>query len=91
MCRPLPAAFHHQARVVDRRNASGSVPNFSKFANYSWTIAASSSGVQNFATNKFVLDTSSFSNDFSGGSFSLTSDGNSLQFATRRQCWFHRH
>jgi len=59
-------------------NAPGPVPNFYKFANYSWTIAISSGGVQNFATNEFVLDASSFSNDFSGGVFSLTSDGNSL-------------
>lgn len=59
-------------------NAPGPVPNFNKFANYSWTIATSSGGVQNFATNEFVLDTASFSNDFSGGAFSLTSDGNSL-------------
>ena len=59
-------------------NAPGPVPNFTKFANYSWTIATSSGGVQNFATNEFVLDASSFSNDFSGGAFSLTSDGRSL-------------
>lgn len=59
-------------------NTPGTVPNFNKFANYSWTIATSSGGVQNFAANDFVLDTSSFSNDFSGGNFNLTSDGNSL-------------
>ena len=59
-------------------NSSGSVSNFSKFTDYTWTIATSSSGIQNFATNEFVLDTSSFSNDFSGGTFSLTSDGSSL-------------
>jgi autotransporter-associated beta strand protein len=59
-------------------NAHGPVPNFSKFASYSWTITTSSGGVQNFATNEFILDTSSFSNDFSGGIFSLTSDNNSL-------------
>ncbi len=59
-------------------NSPGVLPNFSKFANYSWTIAPSSGGVQNFAANEFVLDTSSFSNDFSGGSFSVTSDGASL-------------
>jgi fibronectin-binding autotransporter adhesin len=59
-------------------NTPGMVPDFNKFADYSWTIATSSGGVQNFATNKFLLDTSSFSNDFSGGTFSLTSDGNSL-------------
>jgi hypothetical protein len=59
-------------------NTPGPVPNFSKFASYSWMIATSSGGVQNFATNEFILDTSSFSNDFSGGVFSLTSDGNSL-------------
>jgi autotransporter-associated beta strand protein len=59
-------------------NMPGPVPNFNKFASYSWTIATSSGGVQNFATNEFVLDAPSFSNDFSGGSFSLTSDGSSL-------------
>jgi autotransporter-associated beta strand protein len=59
-------------------NAPGPMPNFNKFANYSWTIATSSGGVQNFATNEFILDTSSFSNDFSGGAFGLTSDGTSL-------------
>jgi hypothetical protein len=59
-------------------NTPGPVPNFSKFADYSWMIATSSGGVQNFATNEFVLDTSSFSNDFSGGTFGLTSDGSSL-------------
>jgi autotransporter-associated beta strand protein len=59
-------------------NAPGPVPNFNKFASYSWTIATSSGGVQNFATNEFALDTSSFSNDFSGGDFSLTTAGNSL-------------
>jgi fibronectin-binding autotransporter adhesin len=59
-------------------NASGPVPNFDKFDSSSWTIATISGGVQNFATNKFILDTSSFSNDFSGGVFSLTSDGNSM-------------
>jgi len=71
-------SFHHQAGIVDRGNSPGPVPNFNKFASYSWTIATSSGGVQNFATNEFILDTSSFSNDFSGGTFSLTSDGSSL-------------
>ena len=59
-------------------NTPGPVPAFNKFASYSWTIAASSGGVQNFAPNNFVLDTASFSNDFSGGLFSLTVEGNSL-------------
>ncbi len=38
-------------------DAPGLVPAFNKFASYSWTIAASSGGVQNFAPNNFVLDT----------------------------------
>jgi autotransporter-associated beta strand protein len=59
-------------------NTPGPVPNFSRFANYTWTIATCSGGLQNFATNEFVLDASSFSNDFSGGTFNLTSDGSSL-------------
>ena len=59
-------------------NAPGPVPNFNKFSSYSWTIATSSGGVQNFATNSVVLDVSAFSNDFSGGAFSLVNQGNSL-------------
>ena len=59
-------------------NTPGLVPDFSKFTDYFWTIATISGGVQNFATNKFVVDASSFSNDFSGGTFSLISDGSSL-------------
>ena len=59
-------------------NMPGPMPTFNKFASYSWTIATSAGGVQNFATNECVLDASSFSNDFSGGIFSLISDGSSL-------------
>jgi len=59
-------------------NTPGPAPNFSKFASCSWKIATSFGGVQNFSTNAFILDTSSFSNDFIGGTFSLASDGNSL-------------
>ena len=58
-------------------NTPGLVPDFNKFTGYSWTIATASGGVLNFATNNFVLDASSFSNDLSGG-FSLVTQGNSL-------------
>jgi autotransporter-associated beta strand protein len=59
-------------------NAPGPLATFSKFANYTWTIATVSGGVSNFATNVFALDTSAFGNDFTGGAFSLARAGNNL-------------
>lgn len=59
-------------------NSPGLLTNFNKFANYTWTIATTSGGVSNFATSKFASDTSTFSNDFSGGVFSLAVAGNNL-------------
>jgi hypothetical protein len=59
-------------------NTPGSLPGFNKYGNYSWTIATTPGGVSNFATNKFAVDTSTFSNDFSGGAFSLAMAGNNL-------------
>jgi autotransporter-associated beta strand protein len=59
-------------------NAPGPLAGFNKFTNNTWTIATASGGVSNFATNKFVLDTSAFSNDCSGGAFALAVAGNNL-------------
>jgi len=59
-------------------NTPGRLANFNKFANCAWTIAMASGGVTNFATNKFTVDTSCFSNDLSGGVFSLAVAGNNL-------------
>lgn len=51
-------------------NTPGPLAGFNPFACYTWTIASASS-VQNFATNKFLLDTSAFSNDWSRGGFTV--------------------
>jgi autotransporter-associated beta strand protein len=59
-------------------NTPGPLSGFNKHANDTWTLATAAAGVLNFAANEFILDTSLFSNDFSGGTFSLASDGNSL-------------
>jgi autotransporter-associated beta strand protein len=59
-------------------NTPGLLANFNKFANYTWTIATASGSVSNFAANKFALDASAFSNDWSGGSFALAQAGNNL-------------
>ena len=59
-------------------NTPGPVANFSKFSNNTWSLVTASSGVMNFDTSKFAVDTSSFSNDWSGGSFALAVVGNDL-------------
>jgi autotransporter-associated beta strand protein len=60
-------------------NTLGLMANFNKALNYSWPIATASGGITNFNTNNFILNTSSFSNDFSSaGAFSLDVIGKSL-------------
>jgi autotransporter-associated beta strand protein len=59
-------------------NTAGPMANFNKYANDNWTIATASSGITNFSTNVFSLDTSGFANDFSGGRFALAVSGNNL-------------
>ena len=56
----------------------GLVANFNKFSNNTWSLVTASGGVMNFDTSKFVVDTSSFSNDWSGGSFALAVVSNDL-------------
>jgi autotransporter-associated beta strand protein len=72
------APFTVKLASLTAGNTPGPLGSFNKFRNYTWTIATASGGVQNFATNSFALDTSSFSNDFSGGAFSLAVAGNNL-------------
>jgi len=60
-------------------NTPGAMPGFNKFANYNWTIATASGGVQNLTAGNCVVNTSSFNNDFSGGSFSVTNEGNAIE------------
>jgi hypothetical protein len=54
--------------------------NFNRDANYSWTIATTSRGVIEFSEDKFVVDTTQFTNDLGGGGFlvTLSQDGTSV-------------
>jgi hypothetical protein len=45
---------------------------------YTWTLATAADGVLGFAADKFVVDTSAFTNDLAGGTFTVTSDGYSV-------------
>jgi autotransporter-associated beta strand protein len=47
-------------------NSPGELAGFNPYASYTWLIVTASGNVQNFATNRFVLDTSGFSNRFNG-------------------------
>lgn len=58
--------------------APGPVTNFNKFTAYAWTIATASAGLLNFATNKFTFDTAAFASDFTGGTWSVATNGNAL-------------
>jgi hypothetical protein len=59
---------------------TGLAANFNSQSNYTWTIATTTRGVENFATNKIVVDTSAFTNDLAGGYFKvvLSNDGGSV-------------
>lgn len=59
-------------------NLPGPLFGFDKTASNSWVIASASGGVLNFAPVKFAVNPAYFSNDFSGGSFSVALQGNSL-------------
>jgi fibronectin-binding autotransporter adhesin len=59
-------------------NAPGPLFGFDKTMSYSWIIASASDGVLNFAPAKLSVNTASFSNDFSGGSFGVALQGNSI-------------
>jgi hypothetical protein len=55
------------------------VTNFNAGSNYAWIIAAAAGGIANFSADKFAVDVSAFQNDLAGGSFSVQTNGNSLQ------------
>ncbi len=64
--------------TLDQTNAPGPAAGFNSLASYRWTLAATTGGIVNFDPAAFLLDTSAFSNDFSGGSFLLTVSSNAL-------------
>jgi autotransporter-associated beta strand protein len=59
-------------------NSPGPLTGFDKTISNSWAIASAAGGVLNFAPVKFTVNTALFSNDFSGGNFSVALQGNSL-------------
>jgi autotransporter-associated beta strand protein len=58
--------------------APGPLAGFNNQSNYQWTVAATTSGIQNFNPAAFAIDTTGFSNALSGGVFSLAQSGNAL-------------
>jgi len=52
-------------------NTAGDVVNFDYAANYSYTIASTTGGIIGFDADAFMLNTSGFTNDLAGGSWSL--------------------
>ncbi len=63
--------------TLTTNDAPGPVIGFSSSNNYAWTIATASAGILNFDPAAFIVDTSTFSNEFVG-TFAVTSNGNSL-------------
>jgi fibronectin-binding autotransporter adhesin len=60
--------------------SSAAVTNFNMNQNWLWTIASGGSAVTNFAADKFVIDTSQFTDDNAvNGSFSIEASGGDLR------------
>jgi hypothetical protein len=58
--------------------APGLAANFDNNTGYTWTIATTTRGVLEFNPAKFIVDTSAFTNDLAGGTFSVTTNGNAV-------------
>jgi autotransporter-associated beta strand protein len=75
--------FNIKINSLTAGNVSGTVPNFNKYSNYTWTIASASSGISGFAASSFNFDTADFTNDISGaggdGYFGVQVSGNNLE------------
>jgi autotransporter-associated beta strand protein len=69
--------FTINLQSIDGGNNPGNAINFNPGTSYSWTFATAANGISGFASNKFSLDSSAFSNTL-GGTFSITQSGNSL-------------
>ncbi len=67
--------------LVGATGGAGLVANFNGTmghpAGYSWTFATASGGITGFTANKFLVDSSGFTNPYTG-SFSVEQSGNSL-------------
>jgi hypothetical protein len=56
----------------------GLAANFNNNSNFTWTIATTTRGVLDFDSAKFAVNTSGFTNDLAGGTFSVTTNGNNV-------------
>ncbi|NJK92722.1 MAG: PEP-CTERM sorting domain-containing protein [Blastochloris sp.] len=65
-------------------DVNGDALNFNLASNYSWRLVSTTTGITGFDATEFTINTgaingtSGFSNDFSGGSFSVSVTGNDL-------------
>lgn len=69
--------------VIGLVSASGGLGDIANFVNsagtsYSWTFLTAQDGINGFNSAQFNIDLSGFTNDWSGGSFSVTKVGNNL-------------
>jgi VCBS repeat-containing protein len=65
--------------LVSYNGASpGQAANFNNNNSYTWTIATAPCGVTGFSTDKFVINTSGFSNDLAGGVFAISNYANAI-------------
>ena len=58
--------------------SAGPAADFNNNSNYVWTIATTTRGVLEFDPAKFIVDTSAFTNDLAGGTFSVITNGNAV-------------
>jgi T5SS/PEP-CTERM-associated repeat protein/autotransporter-associated beta strand protein len=65
------APFTLRLVSLDLAGNPGNVSDFSAAGSYSWIIATSVAGLNNFAADKFLIDTTGFSNSLGIGSFSV--------------------
>jgi uncharacterized repeat protein (TIGR01451 family) len=66
--------------VIHVATPAGAVANFNSASNYTWSIATTTCGLANFATNRIVVDDSGVTNNLAGGYFivALSADGYSV-------------
>ena len=57
-------------------SSPGNAANFNNNSNYTWVIASFTQTLLGFDAAKIVVDSSSFSNDLAGGTFSVTTNAN---------------
>ena len=62
-------------------NTPGPVSDFSSTHSYMWNIAHTATGITNFSSSAFVLNTANFTNSLGGGAFSITNNATDILLA----------